>query len=51
MGGVERFRESGESFRDQAVAAAAAVLVRGAVANVMGRNQSPDKELRDDDVE
>ena len=51
VGGVERFRESGESFRDQAVAAAAAVLVRGAVANVMGRNQSPDKELRDDDVE
>ena len=49
--------DSRETFRDQAVAAAAAVLVQGAVARVVGRNQVPVEtratpdERRDDDVE
>jgi hypothetical protein len=39
-----------EAFRDEAVAAAAAVLVQGAVANIVGRNASYVETLEPDDA-
>ena len=52
-GGGSKKSSSGrerEVFRDEAVAAAAAVLVQGAVANVVGRNASSVETLEPDDA-
>lgn len=49
-GGSKKPSSGREAFRDEAVAAAAAVLVQGAVANIVGRNASYVETLEPDDA-